>query len=205
MSNAGSDWYHSSDNYACTFTETPEDKCNEPGGVLSTFHEQSIAQGAYSLITLPLAGYVSRDGNGTVLESETAPSHRWNEVVYRKGAPFTLTPDLNDGKVYVDEEVHFLVHKYGNASTPTGVKGYSLDNEPALWPPHTHPRIHPNITGVQELLDRSIALASAVKDVDPYAEIFGLRSMVMLLIPDCRTPRIGKISAAITAGSSIIT
>lgn len=172
MSNAGSDWYHSSDNYACTFTETPEDKCNEPGGVLSTFHEQSIAQGAYSLITLPLAGYVSRDGNGTVLESETAPSHRWDEVVYRKGAPFTLTPDLNDGKVYVDEEVHFLVHKYGNASTPTGVKGYSLDNEPALWP-HTHPRIHPNITGVQELLDRSIALASAVKDVDPYAEIFG--------------------------------
>lgn len=72
----------------------------------------------------------------------------------------------------MDECVNFLVAKYGNASTPSGVKGYSLDNEPALWC-HTHPRIHPDQPRCLELIERSVALASAVKNIDPFAEIFG--------------------------------
>ena len=52
------------------------------------------------------------------------------------------------------------------------LKATALDNEPALWP-CTHPRIHPNQTGCQELIDRSVALSSAVKNIDPFAEIFG--------------------------------
>jgi hypothetical protein len=38
--------------------------------------------------------------------------------------------------------VNLLVNKLGKASDG-GIKFYSLDNEPALWP-STHPRIHPS-------------------------------------------------------------
>ena len=72
----------------------------------------------------------------------------------------------------MDEEVNFLVNKYGKANSNTGIKGYSLDNEPALWP-STHPRIHPNKTTVKEMIEKSTATALAVKNIDPSAEIFG--------------------------------
>jgi mannan endo-1,4-beta-mannosidase len=72
----------------------------------------------------------------------------------------------------MDELVNLLVQQYGSATSSRGVQWYSLDNEPALWS-STHPRIHPQKVGAQELLDRSIALASAVKDVDPAAKIMG--------------------------------
>src|SRR2546430_15318086 len=42
----------------------------------------------------------------------------------------------------------------------------------SLWP-YTHPRIHPDTVRAAELVSRSIALATAVKDVDPTSEILG--------------------------------
>jgi hypothetical protein len=72
----------------------------------------------------------------------------------------------------MDECVNFLVSRYGYANEPNGVKFYDLDNEPALWF-STHPRIHPVKTLCTELVSRNVALASAVKDVDPCAQILG--------------------------------
>ncbi|MFC5470743.1 glycoside hydrolase family 44 protein, partial [Cohnella suwonensis] len=168
-SNAGSDWQHSSDDYLCSSSVSG---CTVPGAAVSNFHDTSVANGSYSLVTLQMAGYVAADKNGAVSESETAPSSRWRQAPYAKGSPFSLTPDTSDGSVYMDEEVNFLVNKYGSAATSTGIRGYSLDNEPALWAT-THPRIHPAKVGAQELVDRSVALSKAVKAVDPAAEIFG--------------------------------
>jgi hypothetical protein len=168
-SNAGSDWLHSSDDYMCSSIVSG---CNAPGATVTKFHDISVANGSYSLVTLQMAGYVAADKNGTVSGSEAAPSSRWRSVVNTKGSIFSLSPDVNDGNVYMDEEVNFLVNKYGSAATATGVKGYSLDNEADLWA-STHPRIHPSVVGAQELVDRSVALSKAVKAVDPAAEIFG--------------------------------
>ncbi|CAM4474153.1 glycoside hydrolase family 44 protein [Paenibacillus tarimensis] len=175
-SNAGSDWYHSSDSYMCSVMGIPDapgtTECDTPGLVHTKFHDQSLQQDAYSLLTLQMAGYVALDKNGEVAESETAPSVRWSEVQFSKGAPFSTQPDLTDGQVYMDEFVHFMVDKYGSAAESTGVQGYSLDNEPGLWS-HTHARIHPNPVGARELVDRSASLSRAVKAVDPAAEVFG--------------------------------
>ena len=168
-SNAGSDWLHSSDDFMCNTTVSG---CNDPAAAVTKFHDISLANGSYSLVTLQMAGYVSADKNGAVSTSEAAPSSRWRTVVNSKGSPFSLTPDVNDNHVYMDEEVNFLVNKYGSAAASTGIKGYSLDNEADLWS-HTHPRIHPDAVGAQELVDRSVALSKAVKAVDPAAEIFG--------------------------------
>ncbi|WP_425452356.1 glycoside hydrolase family 44 protein [Paenibacillus cellulosilyticus] len=168
-SNAGSDWLHSSDDYMCASTVSG---CDQPGAAVTKFHDISVANNSYSLVTLQMAGYAAADKNGAVSESEAAPSSRWRSVVNTKGSAFSLTPDVNDSNVYMDEEVNFLVNKYGSAATSTGIKGYSLDNEADLWS-STHPRIHAAAVGAQELVDRSVALSKAVKAVDPAAEIFG--------------------------------
>ena len=169
-SNAGNDYIHHSDNYLTRdFTQAEQDI---PGIVLTKFHEESLAMGAYSLVTLPAAGFVARDKHGTVEPNESAPSPRWREVVFRKPGAFSTTPDTTDAFVYVDEETRFLVDRFGGASSGRGVRGYAIDNEPALWP-STHARLHPEPTRARELIEKSLALAAAVKSVDRDAEIFG--------------------------------
>ncbi len=175
MSNAGSDWNHSSDYFLPWAMGIPENQYNIPAIVLTEFHKQSLSMGAISLITLQMAGYVAKDSNGTVLESETAPSPRWAEVKFRKNAPFFLNPDTSDNYVYMDELLNYLINKFGKANTDTGIKGYILDNEPDLWS-STHPRIHPNKLTCSELISKSIELAKVIKEMDPYAMVLGYES-----------------------------
>jgi glycosyl hydrolase family 44/dockerin type I repeat protein len=172
-SNAGKDWYHHSDLYLAR--NLPQNEKLIPGKVLTSFHDDCLSANQLSVITLQMAGYVAADGAGEVVETETAPSPRWKEVVFAKPDPFCNppgSPNLTDDFVYMDECVNFLVSSYGNAATPTGVKCYSLDNEPALWD-STHPRIHPNDITCVEMIDRTVALSAAVKNVDPDALVFG--------------------------------
>ena len=170
FSNAGSDWNQSNDTYLCNEPA----RCTAPAATLIQFVDASKAAGAYPLVTLQMAGYVSADSDGTVTAAQVAPSSRWKQVVNVKGSPFSLTPDTGDDSVYMDELINFLVKKYGNASTG-GVHGYDLDNEPDIWAT-THPLLHPKPVGAKELVDRSVALSSAVKSVDPSAEVFGFVS-----------------------------
>jgi hypothetical protein len=173
-SNAGDDWHHSSDNYIpWYYGGIPWDgNMDEPGIGISGFHQRSLNQKAYTLATLQTSGYVAADKNGNVSENEKATSGRWVKVLPSKNAPFSLIPDLKDNAVYMDEFVNYLVHKHGNASTATGIKGYSIDNEPALWS-KTHPYMHPEKATSVEVLTKSVELSKAVKKVDPFAEMFG--------------------------------
>lgn len=172
FSNAGNDYFHSSDLYMISNEGLPTSDAAVPARAVTFLHDQSIAMGARSIVSLQMAGYVANDGKGTVQPSEVAPSARWVRVSPKKPTAFTLTPDLTDGVVYMDEFVNVLVQRYGGAASQRGVRWYSLDNEPALWS-STHPRIHPQPVGAAELLTRSVALASATKAVDPIAEIIG--------------------------------
>jgi hypothetical protein len=173
-SNMGMDYDQSNanDDYLTWVAGIPSGAARIPGITLTIFHDTSLAMGCYSLVTLPAAGYVARDKSGPVLQGETAPSARFRQVMERKPAPLAVSPDTSDEFVYVDEEVHFLVTKYGSASTATGVRGYAVDNEPALWP-STHPRIHPAQTTCAEVIRKNVAVAKAIKAVDPSAEVFG--------------------------------
>lgn len=164
-SNAGSDWQHSSD----TNLSTSNDPADCVQGLSKSAEKNNID---YKLTTLQLAGYVAADKNGSVSEAETAPSDRWNKVVLTKGSAFADTPDLTDGVVYMDEYVNYIINKLGDSTSPTGIQGYSLDNEPVLWS-HTHSRMHPEPVTIEELRDKSVEMATAVKKLDPNAEIFG--------------------------------
>lgn len=171
-SNAGSDWEHSSDNYLPWLAGIPTSEENTPGIVLTSFHDTSLAMNAYSLLTLQMAGYVARDRNGSVSEAEAAPSSRWARIVNKKNGPFTTQPNLNDDVIYTDEFLSLLLGRYGSAGSSTGIKAYSLDNEPALWA-HTHPRIVRSPIAVKDLIARSIDLAGTIKRMDAAAEVFG--------------------------------
>ena len=164
-SNAGSDWKYSSDNNL-SMSDAPADCVQQLSKEAAKYNVN------YKLTTLQLAGYAAADKNGTVTEAEAAPSARWNEVKLTKGSAFAETPDLNDGTVYMDEYVNYIIGKLGDSQAATGIQGYSLDNEPALWN-STHSRIHPQPVGMKELSDKSIEMAAAVKKLDPKAEIFG--------------------------------
>ncbi|MDE5753869.1 MAG: glycoside hydrolase [Oscillospiraceae bacterium] len=165
-SNAGEDWVNSSD------TNIGDDKDGAGYAARKLSEECQTYNVPYKITTLQMAGYVAADKAGTVTEAEKAPSARWNEVVFRKDGELSLTPDLTDGKVYMDEYVNFLVQTLGDASTATGIQGYSLDNEPFLWN-DTHPMLHGEEAGCNELIDKSIELAKVVKEIDPKAETFG--------------------------------
>ncbi len=171
-STAGTDWNNNSDNYMTWTRGISGVAENAPGIAITSFHDSNLIKNAYSLITLQMAGYVAKDKNGVVGESETAPSNRWVAVKNIKGSAFLTNPSLTDSAVYMDELTHFLVNRYGGAAAPNGIKGYSLDNEPALWP-STHPRIHPDKPSCTELLTKSIGLSIAIRGEDPDAEIFG--------------------------------
>lgn len=168
-SNAGSDYRHVSDDWPCTALGYRN--CNEPAGQVVDFVLDNKRLNAETLATIPLVDYVAADKNHEVSDAEKAPSKRWIRSYAKKSGPYASSPALDDGAVYQDEFVHFLVHKLGTAAQG-GIKFYSLDNEPALWP-STHPRIHPEKTTYQEILTRSEATAAAIAAIDPAALVLG--------------------------------
>ncbi|HWA87145.1 MAG TPA: glycoside hydrolase family 44 protein [Opitutus sp.] len=175
-SNAGSDYLQQSDDYLTWIFGITGAPANVPGLVVTHFQDDALAAGtAYTIATLPMAGYVAADKSGPVSATQAAPSSRWVSVENTKPTALSLTPDTTDGKVYTDELLNFLVHRYGPASSPTGIKGYDLDNEPDLWS-NTHPRLHPAQPTCVEFLARSIDMAKTVKRMDPSAETLGFVS-----------------------------
>ncbi|MDR0984589.1 MAG: hypothetical protein LBL93_06260 [Ruminococcus sp.] len=173
FSSAGSDWVHSSDNHLFRPDLGMPDEISSAPGAPSVFLDYLAEENdiPYTVATLQMAGYVAADGNGTVTETEIAPSARWKEVIAEKGSEFSLTPDTTDDYVYMDEYVNYLVNKLGDSQNG-GISAYSLDNEPALWS-GTHARMHPEQATGTELVSKSVALAKAVKNVDPNAEVIG--------------------------------
>lgn len=175
-SNSGDDEGFHSDSYVAHYyggVPWGEETSSKPGIGVTGFHQKSLAGDAYSLVTLQTAGYVAaKDTDEYVTKSETAPSAKWVQVNPEKRAPFETIPNVNDGAVYMDELVHAMVGKFGNASTSTGIRAYELDNEPEIWH-KTHEYMHPQLTGAEEVLTKGIALAKAVKQVDPFAKIYG--------------------------------
>ena len=184
-SNAGRDYYHHSDYYLGS---------GPPGNAVLGSLNAAAANDRGLVVTVPMAGYVAADANGTVDETEVAPSSRWHEVVAKKsaiypGSSLSLSPNLADDYVFTDEFVNWVEQTKQSDQQVF----YSLDNEPALWgetlPPgwqsgiegvqspspegRTHPLIHPYAPTFAEMRDKTIAHASAIKDVNPDALVFG--------------------------------
>lgn len=172
-SSAGHDYHHNNDEWSCTVLGYRD--CDVPAAQVMNFAAANRKDGVETVITIPMVDYVAADKKGQVKEADAAPSGRWvKSLPQRPGPPsatLAATPDLDDGVVYQDELVRRLVGKLGKAQDG-GVRFYSLDNEPALWP-NTHPRIHPARTTYAEMISRTEAMAAAITRVDPGALLLG--------------------------------
>jgi hypothetical protein len=168
-SNAGSDWYYHNDSYLGDISE--------PAGVVINAVGEMFGNGTTALITIPIQGYVAADKDGTdVTETSGYLTSRFKTNRAFKKAPLETMPDLTDGYVYQDEFVYVLEKTFAQQIADTGLDiFYSLDNEPDLWS-STHEPIQPEPVGYDELIQKNIEFARAIKSVAADAVIFGFVS-----------------------------
>ena len=168
-SNSGKDLAtFNNDNRIPSLVGTTWNARNDAGEAYRKFHQDNLDGGLESIITVPIMGWGAADKNGP--NSTTPPSSRWLYVQPKKTGSFSLTPDLTDDSIFVDESIHWLVNEFGSASTSTGVKYISLDNEPGLWS-STHPNAFPNTISLKDYVSKVIETAKAIKAVDPDIKI----------------------------------
>jgi len=175
-SNAGSDYLYENDTLMGT-------KADGPGWAYTSFHTQNKANGADSLVTIPMAGYVSANGEPAVqvpaADYMNAPgltdSHgNFFPISFIKpGYPgsYADPPNLTDGQVYDDEMVNFLVKHLGNAASG-GIKFYDLDNEPGAWQT-VHAEVHNYPVSYVEVSSKAITVALQTTAIDPGAQMLG--------------------------------
>jgi len=164
VSSAGSDYNFSNDLYLVQGISDND----KPARAITSLLEDAAEDKQHTLITVPLAGYVSAIPSGQV---SAFSIEDYSKVELRKEGELSLTPDNSDTVVYIDEFINYLKHYYGTANNG-GPTAYSLDNEPALWN-NKHKYIHPKKTTMTELLEKSIETAKVIKELDPNAEVLG--------------------------------
>jgi hypothetical protein len=189
--NTGADWEFRNINYG-----DGSPAANAPSGFADQFVAGVRQAGVPVLLTIPALGWVARDdnresrslgvpsaggppaddrddGQSAIAGYDPSGNRTRTSVrsVARKGAPFRSPPDLGDGVVYQDEWVAHLVRRFGRAADG-GVRFYAIDNEPDLWS-FTHRDVHPAELGYAGTLATFLDYATAIKDVDPTAEIVG--------------------------------
>jgi len=178
---AGADWYF----------ETYSDGAGAPGGSADAYvaTTRAAGNGAEPLFTIPMIDYLANLGPGRgTLEGFSvrkygaqAATDPWNPdagngVSAATGQDITGNNPLDTGvanSAAVQQAwVGHFVSAFGPASGATGIKYYILDNEPSLWR-STHRDVHPNPTTYQELFDKIVAYATAIRAADPGAKILG--------------------------------
>ncbi|MBE7474385.1 MAG: endoglucanase [Anaerolineae bacterium] len=179
--NHGSDWFFHNNTHYDPYT----------GATLTAdqWIDQNEQTGADSLITVPMTGYVAKNGDPNTcgfnfpkyqpqddLNDEDGYPNCGNGL--RGGTPITGNDPLDTSTVvnpsFVTGWVNHLKATHGAASAG-GVKFYALDNEPELWS-ETHRDIHPSPLRYDELWSRSRNYAAAIKAADSAAQIFGYAS-----------------------------
>jgi hypothetical protein len=177
-SNAGSDYLYENDAFLSG--------SKVPAAVVTEFVAADQSAGLASLITFQMQGLVAADEDAADTMNMSNPpvsdANRFDKVVYKKSTvssvPFTATPDLTDGYVFMDEMI-WNVDRYFSGqnifgSNPATQRVFAqLDNEPDLWN-STHKEIQgaTNITP-SAFVTKSINLAEALKAQFPSLVVFG--------------------------------
>lgn len=178
--NHGSDWFFHNNVSYDPYTGNTE--------TADQWVQQNKATGAESLITVPIIGYVAKDGDlntcgfkvstyGAQDAVDSADGYPNCGNGLAGGAPITGNPldtSLAVTPAFVGDWVNHLKTTHGTANSG-GVKFYALDNEPELWS-DTHRDAHPSVQTYDELLTRSLAYGVALKAADAGAQVFGYAS-----------------------------
>lgn len=150
----------------------------------------AFAANAAIVLTVPILGFVPKDtaARNPVPAAPSAtqpatpdPAH-WLRALPQDPAGPTASPVVTDGAVYTDDFVKWVDTRYPAARTdPVRSIDYELDNEPDIWS-GTHVEVRglfaggPNRgqvpTGFDELVEKSLSHARAIKSVVPGARVW---------------------------------
>lgn len=148
------------------------------------FLAKAAAKGGRAAITVPIMGWVAKDTSSSAFPVAKAGAQEKTDE-YRPGAGNGLSPDgktpLPAGDPTLTSvqttpaDIGEWVSKMRAAEKAAGkrvVYEYILDNEPGLWNT-SHRDVHPAPMSYDELLERTIAYATAIRKADPDALIAG--------------------------------
>jgi hypothetical protein len=186
-SNLDADWYfeNAADCWSATYNYCPGMTKNTVFAY-KNFIATDRSLDTKTLLTLPMVGYVAK--NAPVSQPLTCgyPKSIWPDQDSfdsydpncgdgrHDGAVIPGRPTLDGTPITAAFDaawVDSLVKEYGTAAKG-GVAFYELGNEPSLWGV-THSDVHPAAETATELWQKSEALATAVKQADPSAQILG--------------------------------
>ena len=154
------------------------------GSAADNFVQQNINVGADTIMTVGTIGWTPKsreivggfDVNKYGAQQEVDPWRpQYGNGVALDGS-FITGNDPTDTSLPVDEEfaqdwIRHLIDQFGSADEG-GVQYYALDNEPMLWN-YTHRDVHPEPASYDEVLEKGIRYASAIKELDPSSQVLG--------------------------------
>ncbi len=179
-SNRARDWY---------YENIPNDNSNPgalpDGSASDKFVEQAQRTGTQVLLTVPLIGWTPKSraltcGFSVAKYGAQQSTDYWapdcgNGILQSTGKQITGNAPTDTSVAispsFVQAWIDHLKAKYGSAAQG-GVRFYNLDNEPMLWN-STHVDVHPQPTSYDELRDRTVQYAPAIKASDPAAQTLG--------------------------------
>ncbi|MBC7808239.1 MAG: glycoside hydrolase family 44 protein [Akkermansiaceae bacterium] len=175
--NRGNDW----------FFQSIGDKSAVPGERVDTFIRRSRQNGAEPMVTIPIIGHVAKLGpdRGKLWSYSVAKYGAQQKTdEYNKdsgngtksdGKPVTgnspLDANIVADALYQKPWLQNIV-KVNGAANRKGLRYYVLDNEPGIWH-STHRDVHPVGAKMDEVRDKSVAMAAMIKSVDPSAQVLG--------------------------------
>ncbi|HET8538653.1 MAG TPA: glycoside hydrolase family 44 protein [Anaeromyxobacter sp.] len=153
-----------------------------PGFGYETFLEEGRAHAVASALTVPMLGWVARDTTSYAFpvsalgpQRATAPDRPdAGDGLRPDGTPLPPQPSRTSVRS-TPESVERWVRAIRARDREVGarrVAAYVLDNEPMLWH-ETHRDVRGDPLGYDELLERTVAYASAIRRADPGATIAG--------------------------------
>jgi Glycoside hydrolase family 44 len=146
------------------------------------FLDGNRERGIKSALTIPMIGWVSKDTTsysfpvaGFGKQQAVAPElPDAGNGVGLDGKPIVPGPPTITSVASTPETMARWVRQIREEDGAGGrsVDSYILDNEPSLWN-STHRDVHPEPTTYDELLERTIAYGTAIRQADPQAKISG--------------------------------
>jgi hypothetical protein len=148
-------------------------------GTWQQFLEENAGRGVASAFTVPMLGWVAKDTSSCSFpvavfgaQARLDPENR--QCGNGMSADGTLLPSPPQSATSVPAPPDFVAAwvRAIRAAEPKAERLYYLDNEPTLWHA-THRDVHPGRVSYDELLERTISYARAVRSADPQARIGG--------------------------------
>ncbi len=167
--NAGVDWFFRNINYGKTTDFS-----------WKTELEYNVTRGIPTAVTIPMLGWVAKDNTSFSFPvsdfgtQDAVDGDAGNGMAGGKKLPPPSPTQTSVASTpeFVSEWIMAIAEEDRKRGGAPSVKMFFLDNEPGLWH-DTHRDVHPSTLTYEELLEKTLAYATAVRRASPDALIAG--------------------------------